>query len=73
MTRDSEGNWGYVYTADQDAVAEAENNYADKLYAMQEANTQYIRDLQDSLITFNEECTNTLEEIMLGEGTPEEK
>jgi hypothetical protein len=32
MRRDSEGNYNYVYTADEDAVARAESEYADKLY-----------------------------------------
>ena len=30
LQRDSEGNYGYVYTADQDAVNDAEQNLADK-------------------------------------------
>ena len=30
LQRDNEGNYGYVYTADQDAVAEAEANWAAK-------------------------------------------
>jgi hypothetical protein len=33
LTRDSEGNYGYVYTADQNAIDNAEQNYEDKLYA----------------------------------------
>ena len=32
LQRDNEGNWGYVYTADQDKMAEAQQNYEDKLY-----------------------------------------
>jgi hypothetical protein len=31
LTRDSEGNFGYVYTADESKVANAEQNYEDKL------------------------------------------
>ena len=45
MSRDNNGNWGYVYTADQDGVAAAEQNYEDKLYAMQQANSDYIKEL----------------------------
>ena len=29
MQRDSEGNYGYVYTADSEAIGEAEQNYLD--------------------------------------------
>lgn len=63
MARDSEGNYGYVYTADESAVAEAEQSYEDKLYEMQELNAQYINDLQDSIITMQEEMSAKLQEI----------
>ena len=36
MQRDAEGNWGYVYTADESKTADAAQNYEDKLYEMQE-------------------------------------
>jgi hypothetical protein len=45
MSRDSEGNWGYVYTADEDKVADAEQNYADKLYEMQEMSNNYANEM----------------------------
>ena len=63
MARDAEGNYGYVYTADESAVAEAEQSYEDKLYEMQELNAQYINDLQDSIITMQEEMSAKLQEI----------
>ena len=63
MTRDSEGNYGYVYTADESAVAKAEQSYEDKLYEMQELNAQYINDLQDNIITMQEEMSAKLQEI----------
>jgi hypothetical protein len=33
MQRDLEGNWSYVYTADQDNIAKSQQDYEDKLYA----------------------------------------
>jgi hypothetical protein len=33
MSRDAEGNWSYVYTANQENVDNAMQNYEDKLYA----------------------------------------
>jgi hypothetical protein len=50
MTRDSEGNWSYTYTADEDSIANAEQAYEDKLYAMQEMNQEYIKNLEGQLI-----------------------
>jgi hypothetical protein len=32
LTRDASGNYSYVYTADEEKTAEAEQNYEDKLY-----------------------------------------
>ena len=63
MTRDSEGNYGYVYTADSNAVAEAEQNYEDKLYAMQKANADYIEELQDNIISAEQACADALAEL----------
>ena len=63
MTRDSEGNYGYVYTADSNAVAEAEQNYEDKLYAMQKANADYIEDLQNNIISAEQACADALAEL----------
>lgn len=48
LQRDAEGNYGYVYTADQNAIAEAEQNVADKendLYnTAREAEAQSLQD-----------------------------
>ena len=50
MSRDSEGNFSYVYTADQGAVEDAEAEYANKLYEMQKLNEEYINDMQSQII-----------------------
>jgi hypothetical protein len=34
MQRDTEGNWSYVYTANEDKISEARQNYEDALYAI---------------------------------------
>lgn len=63
MTRDNEGNWGYVYTADETQVAEAEQNYEDKLYELQQHNAEYINQLQESIITMQQEMYDKMQEI----------
>lgn len=50
MTKDSEGNWSYTYTADQDNIDSAQQNYEDKLYAIQDLNTNYIKDLESQIL-----------------------
>ena len=63
LTRDNEGNFGYVYTADDNNVADAEKNYSDKIYEMQKANAEYIQDLQNQLVTAEQEYYQKMQEI----------
>ena len=50
LKQDSEGNWGYVYTANQDDIAAAEQNYEDKLYSIMDANDKYIEETNANMI-----------------------
>ena len=63
MTRDADGNWSYIYTADENQVAEAEQNYEDRLYELQRANADYINEMQDLLIQTEAELMAKIEEI----------
>ena len=60
LKRDSEGNWGYVYTADQDKIAEAEQNYEDKLHDIQEAAKDYRDEMESQVI---DALNNMFEEL----------
>lgn len=73
MTRDSEGNYAYVYTANEEAVEEAEQNYADKLYEMQKLNEEYVASLQDMLVELESNYIQALQDAaeMYGQGTEE--
>ena len=50
LTRNTEGAWGYVYTADMGKVSEAEQNYEDAMYNMQSLNENYIADYSERLL-----------------------
>jgi hypothetical protein len=63
MTRDNEGNWGYVYTADEEQVAQAEQTYEDKLYELQQQNAEYINTLQENIIQMQIEMKEKMAEI----------
>ena len=63
MRRDSEGNMSYVYTADQDDVAEKQQNYEDKMYESAQLNEEYIAQQDAALIKNKEELINALEEL----------
>lgn len=73
LSRDSEGNWSYVYTANQDEVEKAEQNYEDKLYAMQQANGEYINSLSDQILALEEQYAEKLAEIRLDNTMSEEE
>lgn len=63
LTQDNEGNWGYVYTADQDAVSQAEQEYADKLHALEEINQNYINDLDQKLADLTKNASEKINQI----------
>lgn len=73
LSKDSEGNWSYVYTANQDDVEKAEQNYEDKLYAMQQANSEYINSLSDQILELEEQYAEKLAEIRLDNTMSEEE
>lgn len=73
MKRDSEGNYGYVYTADASAVADAEQNYEDRLHELQQLNSEYIKTLQGDIIQIQQDLENDLKNFAENfKGTQEE-
>lgn len=63
MRRDSEGNYNYVYTADENAVEKAESEYANKLYEMQKANDEYITGLSENMAKLSSQMLNEISAI----------
>ena len=72
LQRDSEGNWGYVYTADEDKVNDALDKYAEALHAFQQTNHEYFAKIQDdfmNLLDVGTQITDMMSDLDL---TPEE-
>lgn len=63
MTRDAEGNWSYIYTADSNKVEEAQQSYEDKLYQLQKLEQDYIEQMQDNVIKSEQEMLQAIQEI----------
>ena len=63
LSRDSEGNFGYVYTADQDNIDEAQQNYEDKLAATRQMSEEYIQEMSDLIIQNEQDMIAALEAI----------
>ena len=63
MVRGEDGNYSYMYTASDEDVADAEQNYEDKLFEMQQLNGDYINNLQEQIIQTQAECAQALATI----------
>ena len=60
MVRGGDGSYSYVYTANEEDVAAAEQTYEDKLFAMQQANAEYINSLQGQIIQVQQEYADAI-------------
>ena len=67
MSRDANGNYGYVYTADENNVAEAEQNYEDKLHEMQVLNTDYIKSLEEQILQTDKDCRDAIANLSMSD------
>ena len=63
MTRDSEGNMSYTYVADQDAITNAQQNYDDKLYALEDVTQKRIDSIQEMILAAMEEYINEISQL----------
>ena len=73
LARNASGGWGYVYTADQDAITNAEQNYEDKLYALQDFNQRIIEELQSAYLELEIEWSKKIREIYENASLSEEE
>lgn len=67
LTRDSNGNYGYQYTADQEEIAEAEQNLEDVLWEMNQAAKQRKLEAQSELLKLEQEMKQSMNEISKNE------
>lgn len=63
LTRDQNGNWGYVYTAAEDKVADAEQKYEDALYNYQKLSDDYINELDEKIKDLTRNTQERLDEV----------
>ena len=73
LTRTADGSWGYVYTQNSEAVEEAEQNWEDKLYELQELNSSYLEETGAAIIQTQADFNAAIEEIMTSGVSDEEK
>lgn len=63
LTRDASGNYSYVYTADEEKTAEAEQNYEDKLYETQKLSEEYVNELSFNVAQSMQDYTSKIQQI----------
>ena len=64
MQRDNFGNWSYVYTADEDKVAEAMSKYEETIYNLKKLDDERDRELERSIVDINTKYFERLQQIM---------
>ena len=60
LTRDSEGNFGYTYTADQSAIDKAQQTYEDKIYGMEKFLDESSTDIASQILSLQQQMTDEL-------------
>lgn len=63
LQRDSQGNYGYVYTANQDKIADAQQKVEDVQYALDNLNYDSLEQAQEDYLTHTEEWLQAKREL----------
>ena len=63
LVRNDEGAWGYVYTANEENIANAQQDYEDKMYAFQEKNASYINQYSERILANRQEMLDALADV----------
>lgn len=73
LTRDSEGNMIYQYTADQDAINQAQQEYEDVLQQMSDLNYETENNIYSQTLQLRQETLDSIKEIAQNETLTEEQ
>ena len=63
LQKDSQGNFNYVYMADENKTADAEQKYEDAMYNMEKSNEEYLNNLQEQIISNRQAMIAELSEL----------
>ena len=73
MQRDSEGNYGYVYTADNEAIGEAEQNYLDAENELYNIRLEGANEFVEKKLELDQQYYDKLREIETDESLNEQE
>lgn len=63
LTRDAEGNFGYVYTANQDNVDEAQQNYLDAQNELYNIGLETTKDYREKIVNLQQQTLEDLKQL----------
>lgn len=63
LSRNADGGWGYVYTANQQNIDQAQQNYEDKLKEIQDLNYQILQETQSGILGLQKEFEDAIQEV----------
>lgn len=67
LTRDAEGNFGYMYTADETEITDAQQNLNDKLYEYYKFNTNRVNELSETYLDLMNQMEEEIKALSLQE------
>ena len=73
LTRDNEGRWGYMYTANTEEMEKAEQDYEDKLYALQELQEDTLKDAGEKILSLQNDYISAMTELQSSDLSEEQK
>lgn len=73
LTRDNEGRWGYMYTANTEEVEKAEQELEDKQYALWQLQEDTLKDAGEKILALQNDYISAMTELQASDLSDEQK
>lgn len=73
LTRDNEGRWGYMYTANTEEVDKAEQELENKQYALQQLQEDTLKDAGEKILSLQNDYIDAMTELQSSDLSDEQK
>lgn len=73
LTRDNEGRWGYMYTANTEEVDKAEQELEDKRYELQQLQEDTLKDAGEKILALQNDYIDAMTELQSSDLSDEQK
>lgn len=73
LTRDNEGRWGYMYTANTEEVDKTEQELEDKQYALQQLQEDTLKDAGEKILSLQNDYIDAMTELQSSDLSDEQK